>query len=181
LRRELNILIDLREKYECFERIEKDVNDYNKDLKNFEENGLENIIKDYFGKKGFNTIDNSEIPTIDNTIVIKELIPMLKRCWYEQPIPFVKEYEDGYLKIIYNTIIAKVTEDRKDDLKGCIEELKDYEEINRANLNLVEFFNIIKNNSEIISKEIGKNIVKEIEIGTYKTQCKFCKIRNNNF
>jgi hypothetical protein len=52
LRRELNILIDLGEKYECFERIEKDVNDYNKDLKNFEENGLENIIKDYFGKKG---------------------------------------------------------------------------------------------------------------------------------
>jgi hypothetical protein len=89
---------------------QKEIKDYNEDLKKFD-NYIQEILIQLFGKENFKAFIGPVMPTVKNTMGRSELLRMLNRCWREEGFSFNLGYAEGHLKTNNATTIAKVPKD----------------------------------------------------------------------
>lgn len=152
---------------ERFNEIENEVKEYNYELMDFEEKGLNNLLSKFFEENGFNTTDKTGVMPTKNTIIIEYLIDHLIRYWkYNENLESKLKLE-GELFKINETIIASMDPENEDRLRDCIRRSKNQKDIVNKYEDLRDRLIKIINNTESLKEEIIDNLVLPIDLGTY--------------
>lgn len=169
-----------------FNEIEKKVNEYNTNLTKFHNDLMERHTSNLILKKGFEVTYNTNIDTPSNTINLTILLPELKLFWFGEKTDIPVTRYNNSLRIpigVGHAEIATVINEMNDKqkmaeeikVKNLVNELKDLYEIKQDLQKFKQDIVDIYYKSEELSKDIGKNIIKLIELDEYDDMCTICK------
>lgn len=160
---------------ESFKTLNKMIEDYNHDLKEFETTGLENLITRYFEEHSFKVECYSKKQPSKNTVVmLSEFLRILKHFWREGT-PFEYKFNEKDELVINGSIsLITVLDGYQSKMTDCMEGLKEHEEILESHMNLIDRHNNIKMKADSLSEDIGKKLVIRIEDGVYNKDCEMC-------
>jgi hypothetical protein len=141
---------------------------YNKDLFEYHNNRKNNSISKYIEANGFNVIYDSNTDTPANTINLSNLLPALDRYWSMEIEDIVVTSHENSLDIYNGMGNAQIylisNDDEENGVKNLVGELK---EIDGIKMELNKFYQVIidiYDMAEGLSKDIGKNIIRFIEL-----------------
>ncbi len=146
-----------------FSEIEQKVNTFNEHLNNEYENTI-STVSEYLKDKGFEISTDTSIPTKENTVLIKYLLPALNLFWRCKQFDHIQEQivdENGKKELrIRGTLIIIVSDKNKEkDIRECIECLKHNQTINEKYDNILAESEGIMKEAEDLSNEIKKKLV----------------------
>ena len=161
-----------------FELIENKINMYNLDVYKLYDDRLENYVLSYIQENGFRLSTDSEYNTLI-PINLSNLLPALILYWHGDKPNIEFTESKGSLKIVSGMGHAEIAIINNDNdeirVKNLVDELKNLDDIKRE---LDKFYNVvidIYNLTEKLSKDIGKNIIRYIELNEYDDICEICK------
>ncbi len=157
--------------------IENRVKAYNIDLRDFYDRRIKDYISDYIEENGFKITYNSNTDTPPNTINLSNLLPEFNRYWFREieDIAITRHGNSMDVYIMGHAVIATVSSDDEENrVRKLVNELKDLDKIK---IELEKFYQVIigiDNTAEGLSKDIGKNIIKFIDLNEYDDICEIC-------
>jgi hypothetical protein len=158
------------------EEIERKINMYNEDRTEFHGSRIRNSVIKYIRENGFRLPEdnNTSIIAIDASILLPELISF----WFKDKpdIEFISSKNSVRIAVTmgHADIAITNTEEDKNRIRDLINELKDLDYIK---MELNKFYQVIMdiyNESDKLTKDIGKKIIKFIELEEYDNMCKIC-------
>jgi hypothetical protein len=170
--------------FKRFSEIENKVIMYNTDLDEFHKNRLEKYVSDNIERNGFNVTYNSNTNVLPNTINLSNLFPKLKQYWFREieDIPINLHGNSMDVSMMGHAQIASIRNDIDKDekyeeenkIRNLVNELKEMYEI-KTEFN--KFYGVIIDIHKMVEelrKDIGKNIIKFIDLNEYNDICEIC-------
>jgi hypothetical protein len=161
-----------------FTGIEDRVKAYNIDLRDFYDRRIKDYISDYIEENGFKITYNSNTDIPPNTINLSNLLPEFNRYWNREieDVAITRHGNSMDVYIMGHAVIATVSSDDEENrVRNLVNELK---ELDKIKIELEKFYQVIigiNNTAEGLSKDIGKNIIRLVELEEYDSKCKICK------
>jgi len=158
------------------EKIENRIEMYNADLNDFHQRRIEDNVRNYIRENGFRLPEDEYTAII--AIDLSILLPELKSFWFKDKpdIEFIPSENSVKISVTmgYADIAITNMEEDKNRVKNLVTELKD---LNTIKMELQKFYDAITNiytMSEELQKDIGKDIIRFIELEEYDSICRIC-------
>jgi len=154
------------------------INMFNSDLKDFQEQRMQQLISDYLIQNGYSIYDDSNEEPRIGTINARYVLEALKNYWkHNKGISYIIRNKELKIPVNMGHALITMVKDQTDAdrVKEIIDQLRDLDQIKIEFNKFLDEYKQIDNLSRQLSEEIGNKVIKIIQNGEYDYACKLCQ------
>lgn len=167
---------DVKKFSERVDKLRKDTDEYNKGHDSFRNNELISMVQKFLKNNNY-TLDVDSSTTESNTIILSNLLDLLKAFWYSNTTYDVRPQGNRLLAPMKGglALIATVSDGNFSNVMESIFHLREYVPIVKRIQYYREMTIRITTEADNVKKDIKTNIIDKISKKEYTTKCNSCK------